>query len=161
MVLQVDSSKMVEELWDTLIVAIIVLVVALFLWMFNPAIVNIITSIDDWQILIGSAIIGMLGSAGYLCLLLYKFMQNDKVFQAICPGGCKIYTRAGRIILYVIMGGAIAAIFQIPENPNFVPVQAFVLGTTWPAIVAQALSGTQKQEKSEIKSDIMEDLKPS
>lgn len=59
------------------------------------------------------------------------------------------------------MGGAIAAIFQIPENPNFVPIQAFVLGTTWPAIVAQALSGSQKpdQQAIEIKSDIMGGLK--
>jgi hypothetical protein len=144
--------------WDSLLVAIFILAIGAFLWLYREAMVSNISSIPNWEILAAAGIIGMIGAIGYLCLLSFRFLQNDVVYGAICNGSCKIHVRWGKTFLYAIMGGAIAIIFQIPEKGNFVPIQAFVLGTTWPAIVAQVLSGSQGQRKDQIKDEIMNEL---
>ncbi|MBI4201782.1 MAG: hypothetical protein HY532_01525 [Chloroflexi bacterium] len=47
-----------------------------------------------------------------------------------------------KVTWYILVGGAIAGVFQLAETA-FVPVQSFILGATWPSIVGQLLSGRQ------------------
>ncbi|QLH05423.1 hypothetical protein C5F49_08875 [Nitrosopumilus oxyclinae] len=114
------------------------------------------TLIDEWFIqntnnlsaIIGSVIMGIVGSTAYLVaskLGFIKFNQNKK-FQEL---------GYGRAFGYAMIGGAVATVFQIPELPNFIPIQSFVLGITWPLLVAQY---TSKTEPSSEKEDILKRL---
>ncbi len=50
--------------------------------------------------------------------------------------------RSLKVPLYLASGGGVAMVFQLPE-PKLVPIQAFIIGCTWPAVVANYISGRQ------------------
>ena len=103
---------------------------------------------DNVSAVIGSAMMGIVGSTAYLVaskLGFIKINQNKK-FKDI---------GYGRATGYSMIGGAVATVFQIPELPNFIPIQSFVLGITWPLLVAQY---TSKSGPSSEKEDILKRL---
>ena len=51
---------------------------------------------------------------------------------------------------YVGSGGAVAMVFQLTEA-KLIPVQAFIIGCTWPAVVANYLSARQAGEAHGVK----------
>lgn len=104
-------------------------------------------------------LIGFFGSGAYFSAIFFGFVSNEGVIEKICltcpaqdanqPGNSKKTDkrlRWRRLFWFLFMGGTVAAVFQLAEKGSFVPVQAFVLGTTWPSIIAQLL-GTQAIEK--------------
>jgi len=60
-----------------------------------------------------------------------------------------------RALGYALIGGSVAIVFQIPELPTFIPIQSFVLGVTWPLLVAQY---TSKSESTREKDKLIEEL---
>ena len=103
---------------------------------------------DNASAVIGASMMGIVGSTAYLVaskLGFIKINQNKK-FKDIG------YSKA---IGYAMIGGAVATVFQIPELPNFIPIQSFVLGITWPLLVAQYSS---KSGPSSEKEDILKRL---
>lgn len=127
------------------------LITNIFLQISNP---NLLTMIESWffentvnsTVIIGSLLMGIIGSTAYLVaskLGFIKFNQNSS-FQQI---------GYGKAFGYSLIGGAVATVFQIPELPNFIPIQSFVLGITWPLLVAQY---TSKSEPSQSKKELLE-----
>ncbi|WP_299292092.1 hypothetical protein [Nitrosopumilus sp.] len=96
----------------------------------------LVENANNASAIVGSSIMGIVGSTAYLVaskLGFIKFNFNKK-FQDI---------GYGRAFGYSMIGGAVATVFQIPELPNFIPIQSFVLGITWPLLVAQYTSKTE------------------
>ena len=49
--------------------------------------------------------------------------------------------RNGIIVCFIATGGIVAAVFQAAQADTFAPIQAFVLGATWPSVVTRIMSG--------------------
>jgi hypothetical protein len=45
-------------------------------------------------------------------------------------------------LLFCFLGGIVAAVFQAAQPHVFAPIQAFVLGATWPSVVTRIMSGS-------------------
>jgi hypothetical protein len=92
--------------------------------------------------------IGALGGLAYLVAAWAGFVGKDensrdrvlKYFVASRPWML--------VPAYVLTAGGIALVFQLPER-GLVPVQAFILGCTWPAVVSNYLSGRQSGDGGE------------
>lgn len=106
------------------------------------AFVNEITNTKS-ESLIYATSVGIFGSTSYFSALYFGFMKNDEVFRKICPSGDSQCQKICKVVWFIFIGGIIAMIFQIPQKDQFVPIQAFVLGTTWPSVVSQILTGAQ------------------
>jgi hypothetical protein len=46
-----------------------------------------------------------------------------------------------RRVLFWMFGGGVAVVFQMADADSLVPIQAFVLGASWPSVVTQLMSG--------------------
>lgn len=91
-------------------------------------------------------IAGFIGSLAYVSALYFKFIgrsHNERmlILQPFLNSDDSIHIR--KLIWYCSMGGLIAVVFQYPEQ-TFVPVQNFLFGVSWPAIVSQHISGRMK-----------------
>jgi hypothetical protein len=82
--------------------------------------------------------IGVLGSAAYLVAVLAGMVGRGDDAR----GRILAYFNWWTALLYIASGGGVALVFQLPET-KLVPVQAFIIGCTWPAVVANYLSGRQ------------------
>jgi hypothetical protein len=94
-----------------------------------------------WDV-VGAFIIGAFGSIGFLVTVaagLVPYSAKPSI-QAIAGS-------LGLCGLYVFLGGFIAAVFQVAQPGTFAPIQALIVGVTWPAIVNQYLGG-QKSDPS-------------
>jgi hypothetical protein len=80
---------------------------------------------------LGAFAIGMIGSAAYAAALWLGLMtlpsSNPFLMRLLQPRGQ---------ILFTFFGGSIAMVFQAAQGPNLAPIQALVLGITWPTIVS-------------------------
>lgn len=92
--------------------------------------------------LIGAFLVGFVGSAAYITALYFKFIGVDDKSRSIIMNPFCSNGRVSKVkcLWYACMGGCIAVIFQF-DVPNFVAIQSLILGATWPAVVAQFLSG--------------------
>jgi hypothetical protein len=94
--------------------------------------------------LIFSFIVGAIGSAAYITVLGLRLIgsdedegeQNPFMARFSFPRKPDYY----KCTWYVLMGGAIATVFQVDVD-QFVAVQSLILGATWPAVISQFLSG--------------------
>ena len=43
-------------------------------------------------------------------------------------------------VYFFVFGGVVAAVFQAAQGETFAPIQAFVLGITWPSVVSRSMS---------------------
>lgn len=51
-----------------------------------------------------------------------------------------------RKLPFWLCGGAVAAVFQAAQPSVFAPIQAFVLGASWPSVVSQLMSGQGRSQ---------------
>ena len=101
-------------------------------------------SIDKYvPAIVGSFIVGVIGSTSYFVALKIGFITSDKIEEK--------FQRTGAPVGFVIIGGAVAVIFQLPQAEVFTPIQSFVLGITWPFIVSQYVSRAGKEGADIIK----------
>lgn len=77
--------------------------------------------LGSWSFIIGVTT-GLIARAQRNDILLY--LSSSQLVQA----------------LYVFCGGIIAAVFQLGQPSSFAPIQALVLGATWPSVLSQYLS---------------------
>jgi len=117
---------------------------------------DIYVLITDWffnetsnaSVIIGALFMGTIGSTAYLVASKLGFIKFNKNKNFENLG----YLKASG---YALVGGAVAIVFQIPELPNFIPIQSFVLGITWPLLVAQYTSKTEPSRgKEEVKKEL-------
>jgi hypothetical protein len=102
-------------------------------------------------------LVGAIGSAAYLAALLFGYLGD----QAIDQLGSKFQTAKGtpavkqlsgrRLAIFTFFGGGIALVFQWAQGAIFAPIQALVLGATWPTIISQWIAkGTEETNKERI-----------
>lgn len=85
--------------------------------------------------------IGLLGSGAYLVAVWVGMVgrggdTRDRILAFFSPWSLL------KVPLYLASGGGVALVFQLPEK-KLVPIQAFIIGCTWPSVVANYLSGRQ------------------
>ena len=109
----------------------------------------------NWQQSAWAALIGGAGSLAYFSALFFGFIQGEEILAKLWPTlrNMSGYTKALRVIWFMLIGGAVAFIFQLPQG-DLAPIQAFIVGTTWPTIVAQILTTRQAESPQTIKDQI-------
>ncbi len=120
---------------------------------------------DNWVPGLWAGLIGGAGSLAYSSALYFGFIQNEASLSKLWPsrGTSGAVASILRVVWFVAIGAAVALIFQLPEG-NLAPIQAFIIGTTWPTVVAQVLTGRQGDSPASIKAQIfglLEEGKPS
>jgi hypothetical protein len=95
---------------------------------------------------VGATIIGAIGSAAYLTALFLGFLgdtaRNQFRPRFLVPKGQPALPKlsAPRLFAFVIFGSGVALVFQLAQRDVFAPIQAFVLGATWPTVLSQMIS---------------------
>ncbi len=87
-------------------------------------------------VLVGSILIGVIGSTAYYTALNFGYLggkDRDELLKTFRP--------RSRVVWYATIGGLVAAVFQLAQITSFAPVQSFVLGITWPILISQYLAG--------------------
>jgi hypothetical protein len=87
--------------------------------------------------------VGSVGSAAYLIALWVGLVGTAGGKERILAHFSELWGL--KVPLFVASGGAVAMVFQLPEG-KLIPVQAFIIGCTWPAVVSNYLSGRQSGE---------------
>ncbi len=100
---------------------------------------------DHWIVALYAAGIGAAGSLAYASALYFGFVFAEDIMKRLWPSSNNS-ERTGesilRLLWFILIGGAVAFIFQLPESV-LAPIQAFIIGTTWPTVVSQVLTGRQ------------------
>lgn len=109
----------------------------------------------NWQPALEAALIGAAGSLAYFTGLYFSFLQNEVIFGRLWPPArqSSLAVRIFRVFWFALIGGAVAFVFQLPEA-NLAPIQAFIVGTTWPTIVSQVLTGRQLDTPEVVRNQI-------
>ena len=109
-----------------------------------------------FQAIAGAISIGIIGSAAYLTALFLGFL-GEAPLKALRPrfevlrGTPPIVKLAGwRFTAFIVFGGFVAAVFQLAQGTTFAPVQALVLGATWPTVISQILAKTGETDADKI-----------
>ncbi|HEX8911624.1 MAG TPA: hypothetical protein VF796_04640 [Humisphaera sp.] len=90
--------------------------------------------------------IGLLGAWAYYFGVYSGFIDRDtrdRVLQYLWDEGCAPPEthRRWRRAAFFLFGGVVAGVFQAAQADTFTPIQAFVLGITWPSVVSRSMSG--------------------
>ena len=96
--------------------------------------------------------IGMLGAAAFHFGVFIGFIARDSrgnlleflhaellMRRLISPS--ELWYFRLRSVAFWTFGGVVAAVFQMADADSLVPIQAFVLGASWPSVVTQLMSG--------------------
>lgn len=90
-------------------------------------------------------IVGSLGAGaffyGVFCGFISKSTRQSLLEYLVDSNSGKM---KGAILVFCSFGGVVAAVFQAPQASFFAPIQAFVLGATWPSVVTQMMSGNSQ-----------------
>jgi uncharacterized membrane protein len=109
-----------------------------------------------FQAMVGAIVLGAIGSGAYLTALMLGFLgeaalsQLRPKFEVIRGTPARSQLGLFRLLLFVFFGSGVAIAFQLPQGGTFAPVQAFVLGATWPTVVSQILAKTGETEADKI-----------
>jgi hypothetical protein len=109
-----------------------------------------------FQATAGSLIVGLIGSAAYMTALFLGFL-GDAPLKALQPRfevlrGTPPVVKVSRLklSLFALFGGLIATVFQLAQGVTFAPIQALVLGATWPTVISQILAKTGETDADKI-----------
>src|SRR5882724_9032240 len=97
----------------------------------------------EFQNVTKAFIVGSLGAGVFFLGVFFGFITPDREqrkrqieFLTDQDGNPK-----GSLILFLLSGGFVAGVFQWAQFDVFAPIQAFVLGATWPSVVMRIMSG--------------------
>ena len=105
--------------------------------------------------IIGAQIVGIIGSTAYYGALKLGFVGGqlrDWLLDNFDGGQ--------RVAGFIVIGGGVAVAFQLAQPDVFVPIQSFVLGVTWPFIVAQYVSRVEGRDVREFIAELREEKPP-
>lgn len=93
--------------------------------------------------ILAAALIGTLGALAFYAGVKFGFISRDtrKTLLEFLPDSAVGIAVRSRKHFY-FMGGIVAAIFQWAQPDVLAPIQAFVLGATWPSVVTRIMSGS-------------------
>jgi hypothetical protein len=103
-------------------------------------------------VLITAFLIGMCGAAAFHLGVFLGFIARDSrtglleflhIDFANRPQAAarEIWIKRCLRFSFWIFGGIVATVFQMADADSLVPIQAFVLGASWPSVVTQLMSG--------------------
>lgn len=87
-------------------------------------------------ILVLTFLVGCVGSTAYLAAMKLGFMTGEAVDRILF----RLQAKRAQA-WFILLGGAVAFVFQLPQGNSLAAVQAFVLGITWPTLVSQYVAG--------------------
>ena len=91
----------------------------------------------------------MIGFAGALAFFVGVY------FGLISPESRDDITRyivsKRSVTLFSALGGVVAGVFQWAQAETLAPIQAFVLGATWPSVVTSIMAGSSTRSKPSAK----------
>jgi hypothetical protein len=91
---------------------------------------------------IGAAmLIGFLGAAAFYAGVRFGFISNESREQLLSFLKHPPNPKKERLFFYGF-GGIVAGVFQWAQPDVLAPIQAFVLGATWPSVVTRIMSGS-------------------
>lgn len=107
-------------------------------------------------------VIGAVGSLAYLLAAYSGFIGQDEQARArilahFDGGPPSVFAK---VVAFGAAGGGVAMVFQFTEH-YLVPVQAFILGCTWPAVVANHLSGSQRGSDTRVEVQVASEMRRS
>lgn len=89
-----------------------------------------------------AGLVGIVGGFAYLIAVRSGFVGKDEVARSRILGH---FDGFWITVAYVLSAGLVALVFQLPEK-DLVPIQAFIIGCTWPAVVGNYISARQSGE---------------
>jgi hypothetical protein len=104
--------------------------------------------------LFGSFLIGLIGALCYCWGIQYGFIERA---SKTTPSYMK---SAMDMLLFCSLGGLVALVFQSPQAETLTPIQAFVLGATWPSVVNRVIAGNSQPPGSEAKKYVSSNNPP-
>jgi hypothetical protein len=115
------------------------------LWLNNPGgAVPTGSGLRDLLNVICAALIGTAGAIAFFAGVKFGFIDRDLRSRTmeflISPPRTRFLDRQ----VFYFLGGIVAAIFQWAQPDTLAPIQAFVLGATWPSVVTRIMSGSSK-----------------
>lgn len=114
--------------------------------------------------LLGSFLVGCIGSGAYFTALYFKFVGRSDAQRKIILDPFIRYENdepkvsIRKVVWYCCLGGSIAVVFQY-SVPNFVAIQSFIIGATWPSVVSQFLSGRMEEPTKDEREAQLDTLK--
>lgn len=95
---------------------------------------------------VGAAfLVGVLGAAAFIVGVYTGFISRDaraKILEYVSqPKGSQIVLFGKLVVFFIGFGGVVAGVFQWAQTSTFAPIQAFVLGATWPSVVTRVMAG--------------------
>jgi len=100
-------------------------------------------------------IVGMIGSLAYYTALRLGYIGGEQRTILL-----DLFDKRIMIAWFCLIGGSIAAIFQLAQPATFAPIQALVLGVTWPTLIAQYVTAAKEIEKEHFIEQIRGIAKP-
>jgi hypothetical protein len=94
--------------------------------------------------LFGSFLIGLIGALCFCWGIKYEFIESTT------KGVPSYMATSLDMLLFCSLGGLVALVFQSPQADTLTPIQAFVLGATWPSVVNRVIAGNAQQKKDEV-----------
>jgi hypothetical protein len=86
---------------------------------------------------LGAFAIGALGSWAFLIGVASGLVARGQRSDLLTYLDGELFLQA----VFVLIGGAVAAVFQAGQATSFAPIQALVIGSTWPTVISQYLAG--------------------
>lgn len=139
--------------WSVLLIAVLaallfldVIARALTLFFQESALVRSVaaeigrTSAKSVLILVEAGVVGLLGAFTFFLGVFLGFISRESREKTLQFFGAGMDS-ALLLTLFCLSGGVVAAVFQAAQPGTFAPIQAFVLGATWPSVVTRIMSG--------------------
>ncbi len=90
--------------------------------------------------------IGWAGALAFLAGVRYGFISRttrDKTLEFLAnPPWWRLLDRS----MFYLLGGIVAGVFQWAQPDTLAPIQAFVLGATWPSVVMRVMAGSSSPD---------------
>lgn len=99
-----------------------------------------------WNV-VGAFMIGVLGSWAFFFAVGGGLVDHRS--KMIIQG---MGSSIGVVSVYLFLGGIVSAVFQLGSPNAFAPIQALVLGVTWPSVISQYLAGQNLNVQDAYKS---------
>src|ERR1044072_9583833 len=95
-----------------------------------------------------AGIVGVLGAIAFYYGVYIGFIGRETRTETLRYLSGQIGERLHYIGMFFLLGGVVAGVFQAAQHETFAPIQAFVLGATWPSVVTQIMSGQATKAES-------------
>jgi hypothetical protein len=95
-----------------------------------------------------AGIVGTLGALSFYYGVYTGFINPESREKTLKYFSGPVWIKLHYTGMFCLLGGVVAAVFQAAQASTFAPIQAFVLGATWPSVVTRIMSGAAEPTRS-------------